>query len=115
MEKKFKLSASDIRELVPGMGYCIATDMITVEGKRVGYLYREEPDKKDDSGWRFFSGDESQEYVDEPDNMAIYAVNTIANYDPDIIPLLGSPSGAAFGRDPETGEFVREAFRPADE
>jgi hypothetical protein len=35
----------------------------------------------------FLSGLESQEYLDEPGNSALYNVNTIANYDPTIIPI----------------------------
>lgn len=101
-----------IRALAPGRGGCFATDRITVDGERVGYMYRESPDSGSDSGWRFFSGDESQEYVDDPDNTTIYDVNTIANYDPEIIPFLDAPPGSAFAREPETGEF--EAVDPPE-
>lgn len=52
------------------------------------------------------AGDESQEYMDDSSNHAIYDVNTIANYCPDIIPLLDAPSASAFARDPETGKLV---------
>jgi len=31
---------------------------------------------------------ESEDYASDPDNVGIYDVNTIANYDRDIIPLL---------------------------
>jgi hypothetical protein len=55
--KKFKLTADQIKPLVTGRGACLATDKITVEGRRVGYMYRERPDNKLDSGWRFFAGD----------------------------------------------------------
>ncbi len=96
--------------VAPGRGSCIATDLITVEGRRVGFMYREDPDHKVDSGWRFFAGTESQEYLDDPDNMTIYDVNTIANYDPDIVSLLDSPCGAAFERDPDSGAFRPAAF-----
>lgn len=61
-------------------------------------MYREEPDGAYDSGWRFFSGEETQEYVDDPNNIMVYDVNTIANYDPAIIPYLDSPYGSAFRR-----------------
>src|SRR5262249_10115856 len=104
--KRFRLSAEQIRPLTPGRGGCFATHKITVDGERVGYMYREAPDFGSDSGWRFFSGSESQEYVDAPDNTAIYEVNTIANYDPEIISFLDAPVGSAFARDPETGELV---------
>ena len=81
MGKQFKLSADQIRSLARGRGSCIASDHITVEGLPVGYMYREQGDSALDSGWRFFSGAESQQYADNPDNFALYDVNTIANYD----------------------------------
>ena len=84
----FILSSDEIENLIPNIGYCFATDKITIEGMKVGYMYREVPNKESDSGWRFFSGTESQDYVDNPENIKIYNVNTIANYDPDIIPLF---------------------------
>ena len=107
-QKHFKLSADQIQKLIAPMGSCFATDHITVDGKKVGYMYREEPDGDVDSGWRFFSGEESQEYVDDASHTMIYDVNTIANYDPAIIAYLDSPSGSAFGRIPGTDKFKPE-------
>jgi len=103
--KDFKLKAEQIKELAKGHGGCIATDMITVEGKLVGYMYREEPNNPMDSGWRFMSGYESQEYMAKPGNHAVYDVNTIANYDPEIIPFLNAPIGSSFERN-ESGTLV---------
>lgn len=114
MKKKFKKDASEIKPLIPSMGYCYATAMITVEGKKVGYMYRERPEKVNDSGWRFFAGDESEKYNEDPENISIYDVNTIANYDPDIIPFLNSPINTAFGRS-KSGKFVQEDFEPRDD
>ena len=109
-KKEFLLTAQDIRPLVESRMGCIATDRITVDGLRVGFCYREKTDgTRPDSGWRFFSGDESVAYLDDPDNSAVFALNTIANYDPDILPLLDSPAGTAFFRDPKTGEFLLDA------
>jgi len=105
MTKTYYLTSSEIRELVPGRGSCIASDRILIDGARVGYLYREPPDNEIDSGWRFFSGDESQEYTDNASNFALYDVNTVANYDPQIIPLLDAPYGSAYERD-QAGIFV---------
>lgn len=97
--KRYFLPAAALRPLAEGRGSCIATDHILVEGKRVGFMYREKPRNEIDSGWHFFSGEETQEYVDVPANLAIYDVNTIANNDPEIIPFLDAPIGSAFGRD----------------
>lgn len=104
--KQFKLRAEQIQPLVPPMGACFASDMITVLGNRVGYMYREEPSFEVDSGWRFLAGMESQEYLDNPDNLQIYDVNTIANYDPEIIPFLSAAIGSAFERQPPSGGFA---------
>jgi hypothetical protein len=113
--KTFALKADQIKQLVHGYGSCVATDMITVEGKKVGYMYRGEPSSEEDSGWVFMSGAESQDYMDDADNMCLYHVNTIANYDQDIIPLLDSPARSAFERDAETGKFVAVEFQVPDE
>lgn len=98
-KKTYALAANEIRAMATGYGGCIATDMITVQGKRVGYMVREPTSRPHDSGWCFMSGEESQEYMDNPDNHAIYDVNTIANYSPDIVPFLDAPPGSAFARD----------------
>jgi hypothetical protein len=107
-KKAFRIPADQIKKLVPPMGGCIATDEITVEGKKVGYMYRQPPDSEADSGWRFFSGEESQEYVDDPANLQVYDVNTICNYDPDIIPYLQEEPGTFLGRVPGQRHFERE-------
>ena len=98
MTKQYKLAKDQIQPLVNGYGGCIATDMITVHGYPVRFMYREEADYDTDSGWRFMSGFESDAYMDNPDNHGIYEVNTIANYDPAIIPLLDAEPGSAFER-----------------
>jgi hypothetical protein len=111
MNKKFNLTPSQIRPLATNRGSCIATDRITVDGLKVGYMYREQPDNDLDSGWRFFAGDESQDYVDNPANLEMYDVNTICNCDPEIIPFLDAPQDSAFARNPSTGEFIAEPSR----
>lgn len=115
MDKQFKLSAGEIKPIAKGHGACIATDMITVEGHQVHFMYREPPDNDVDGGWRFMAGLESQEYMDDAENLAFYDVNTIANCDPDIIPFLRAPIGSAFERDSETCQFVAVDFDPTED
>ena len=110
--KKFALPAGPVRPLAENRGYCIASDMITVEGRKVGYMYREEPDNNLDSGWRFMSGRESRAYLDDATNFALYDVNMIANYDPDIVPLLDAPAGSAFERQARSRRFVQVEGEP---
>ncbi len=78
---------------------CIVSDKITKEGFKVGYMYREEPTAGNpDSGWRFLAGNEDDEYMNNSNNHHIFAINTICNYDKDIIPYLKSKIGSAYIR-----------------
>jgi hypothetical protein len=106
-EKKFALPAEDIKRLVPDLGGCLATDRITVDGSKVGYMYREAAIRAEDTGWRFFAGDEDQAYLDDLAKSDVYAVNTIANHDPDIIPYLSTPAPCAFEKVPGTARYRR--------
>ena len=114
-EKLFKIPGDQVKRLIPNMGGCFASDRITVDGMKVGYMYREEPDQDTDSGWRFFSGDETQEYADNPENFASYDVNTICNYDPAIIRFLDAPYGATLARIPGSDEFEPAKLEGSEE
>lgn len=95
--KKF-FRAGPLRRLVDDPRACIASDRILVDGQRVGYMVREAPTAPEESGWQFFADDESPEYLDTAANFGVYALNSVANVDPDVIPLLWAPAGAAFQR-----------------
>ena len=78
---------------------CLVSDRITKEGYKVGYMYREEPDEgRPDSGWRFLAGNEDDEYMNDSSNCHVMAINTVCNYDPDIIPYIYSKIGSVFIR-----------------
>jgi hypothetical protein len=115
MNKKCRLSADQIKPLATGRGTCYASDRITVDGHMVGYMYREESRLEFYSGWTFLSGRETQEFEDDPKDTMLYDVNTIANYDPEIIPFLDAPIGSAFERDTHTGKFVEVPFELSDD
>jgi len=95
------------KDMLPPMGGCFITERVTVDGLKIGYMYREVPARPEDSGWRFFSGDESQEYINDLTHTGVYEVNTAANYDADIIPYLDTPPPCAFEKVPEEHEYTR--------
>jgi hypothetical protein len=107
MTKEYALQPHEIVVLAPDRGACYASDRITVDGCRVGYCYREAADFPTHSGWTFLSGDETQEYVDLPEHWGIYDVNTIANYDREILGLLDVEAPAAFERTSDGGPLRR--------
>ena len=106
MSKTFALTVAEIRPLATKRGSCIASDRITVDRQPVGFMYREQCDTEGDSGWRFLAGDETDEYLSDPTNFEIYDVNTIANYDGGVIPLLDAPTGYAYARDRSSGKLT---------
>ena len=112
-EKEYQLWPSEMKMYLPdweGPNGCFLTDRIAVDGCKVGWCYREEPEQGfPDSGWRFFSGDESEAYIAEISHTGVYDLNTVCNLDPEVIPLLDAPYRSAFVRG-EDGKFRPEPF-----
>lgn len=88
---------------------CFVTKRVLDEGYKVGYLYREEPDEERDSGWRIMSNTESEEYMDDSNNLAYVSLGAVLSRDDSFIELLDEPEGSAFARDTWTGAFSRVA------
>ena len=55
---------------------------------------------------RYILPDRIEEYTDNSDNFNIFNLNTICNYDPDIISLLDNDFGNAFYKD--DGVWIKE-------
>ena len=91
-------------------GYVFASKMLFEDNRKVVYFYHEEPDSPSDSGWKFFCGEETQEYCDNPDNIAIYGITSVLNVSPDIEKYLDTDKIVAFERNQETGEFEEVDF-----
>ena len=84
---------------------CFVSRRILYEGERVGYLYREEPECDDDSGWRVIAGYETGDYLSESGNTHYVSLGAVLNKDDSFLELLESPVGAYYRRNRETGEF----------
>lgn len=75
---------------------CVITKA-ALESEKIGYMFRGIPaEGKPDSGWRFFLGNESKEYTDNADNLAIVGLNTICNIDPTIIAYIDARVGKGY-------------------
>ena len=88
------------------LGYVLAPKQLVNQKMVVNFMYREYPDNSQDSGWRFFSGTESDEYVNNPENIGIYDISTILKIDPSVKPYLSSQFGCAFERSESGKNFV---------
>jgi hypothetical protein len=107
--KIFKLKREQIAPVALGRSGCLSTDRIVVDGAFVGYMYRESPNNDLDSGWRFFAGDEDASYMANSQRHGVYDVNTIVNYDPDILPFLDAAVGSRFQRAERTFLLLGES------
>lgn len=112
-KKEYRLWPSEMKLYLPdwdGPNGCFVTDRVSVDGCKVGWCYREEPEKGfPDSGWRFFSGDETEDYIADIGHTEVCDLNCVCNFDPDILPLLSAPYRSAFVRG-EDGAFRPEPF-----
>jgi len=105
-DDKIILSSYQMGKLAIARKLCFVSNMVMREGRPIGYMYRDQPYRDGDSGWVFLNGSESEEYMDNPHNQALYSVAEVARLDPSIIPLLDAPIGSAFERDSESGKFI---------
>ena len=99
------LNPEELKELVHTPGYSIVSNHILNDGLPILFMYREDPIEKEDTGWRFLSGQEEQDYLDAPQNSRFIGLNTMANMDPSIIPHLKRRKGTELERDSEADEF----------
>lgn len=107
--KKYKIPKSTMRNLIDCEDLpsgCFATDKIIVDGEKIGFMYRETPLNVQDSGWRFMSGNENDDYMNDTSKSGIYHLNTLCNYDESIIELLDFPVGSIFKRNAD-GKFIK--------
>jgi hypothetical protein len=87
--------------------YALVSKRALEENRFIGWLYREKPHREDDSGWRLFVGDEKQEYLDVPDNIAIVPLRDLIDREKALEEVLRCLEGSAFERKAADAPFVR--------
>jgi len=91
---------------------CFVTNKVLYDNAPINYIYREEPMEKDeerdyiDTGWRILSGDESDEYMDNSENISLVSLGAVLSKDDSFIELLESEIGTSFERN-ENGVFEK--------
>jgi len=69
------------------------------DGQCVRFMYREEPDREHDSGWRVFAGGESDDYANDPANVSVVPLRDLLEQDRTLEELLRKPVGSVFERE----------------
>jgi hypothetical protein len=87
------------------MGECLATNHIVEDKLQVGFMYREVPEDEFDSGWRFLSGTEDDNYMNDADNYRMVTVEFLLSMDPSVRNFLNRPIGTELERVEGTNRF----------
>ncbi|GFO57578.1 hypothetical protein GMSM_45850 [Geomonas sp. Red276] len=85
----------------------LVSRMCLMKGEAVRFLYREKPDRKEDSGWRMFTGHETEEYNDDARNISLQDVGFMLDRDPSLLEPLKEGEGAVFEREEKGKPWAR--------
>jgi hypothetical protein len=94
----------------------LVSKRVAEDGQPVCWLYREAVDRDADSGWRVFAGDETEEYNDDANNIALVSLQDLCGRDRRLESIFQNPIGSAFERGNGDEDFSRvEGFDVPDE
>ncbi|AFE07788.1 hypothetical protein COCOR_07873 [Corallococcus coralloides DSM 2259] len=84
----------------------VVTRYIAEGGEPIRFAEREEPSRKDDSGWTFTSGLETDAYMEDGSNAVVVPLRTLLARFKELDAILDAPAGSVFRR--EGDGFVPE-------
>ncbi len=99
------IKRSDPRWFEAAEKKALVSKMAFDPGAAITWMYRETPDREDDSGWRLFAGAETDQYLDDPANVRICNVAWLLDYDPTLDPAIRAEVGSAFERHSSTEQW----------
>jgi len=110
------IRTSDPRRVSCAEQKALVSAMVFKTGERMRFAYREAPDHDEDSGWRMFTGHESQDYNDDPGNIRVCIVGALLDRDPSLYDFIREPAGAVFERRVDGDPWVRVTdWQPSEE
>ena len=81
-------------KFIVNAGGCIVSKNIMDGRGKLKWMVRKESVCEIDNGWRFFSDIDDDDYVNNPDNLAVCDFNTVAEIEPAIIGIFLMPVGS---------------------
>ncbi len=88
--------------------YALISKLVIDENLVITWVYRDQPEMEEDSGWRIFSGEEPEEFFDEDaeDNFVMIQLKDLVENDPTLESILKSPSNSEFERIDENSPWT---------
>ncbi len=94
----------EIKEYIRGAGGTIVTKSVLNGTSKLKWLFRQ--DSGHGNGWVAFGDTDSQEYVNNADNMSIVDFNVLANIEPTVVNVFYMPFGSDLEfRSDKTGKY----------
>ncbi|WP_110182651.1 DUF2185 domain-containing protein [Nocardioides solisilvae] len=84
----------DAIEFIPRAGACVASGNVLSGAGRVRWMVREESSAPADNGWRIFSHLDTEEYLDDPENLHVADFNAVCMLEPALIGIWDLPVGS---------------------
>lgn len=82
---------------------CLITRQ-ALEEERIGYMYRQEPEEDfTDCGWRFMTGEETEEYVSNPGNILVFRYSDVCNIEPSVRAYFYAEYGKQYVKEADGG------------
>lgn len=79
------------------------------------WVYHEHPDRKEDSGWRLFSGTETVAQLEDPARVRLCNVAWLCDFDPTLREVLRTTADAAFERNSSADSWTQVTdWTPSD-
>lgn len=111
-----KEQTTELKQYITGAGASIVSKSLLNGTSKLKWFFREE--NGIGNGWVAFGDKDTQEYLDNADNLAIVDFNTLANIEPTVLNVLYMPVGAdlefrsdvsgKYFVDTKTGQEIRE-------
>jgi hypothetical protein len=110
-------TSRNVDEPVGKFGHLVLASekVIGPDGEPVLFAYREPGANEQDSGWRFFHGDEDEPYTSDPRNITLCPLSSFLEFDPTLRVIINSPAGTAWERWTPSGPWQPADGSPADE
>lgn len=85
-----KTTADNIASMPSG---CIASNNLLSRKGELKWCFRETPINNMDSGWRFLSNIDTDEYLADANNSSVCDLDTVIQAEPAILAIINSPVG----------------------
>jgi len=92
-------------EFIKKAGGCIVSKNIINEKGKLKWVLREQSINPVDNGWRFFSEIDDDDFVNDPNNLVVCDLNTVANIEPAILGIYDLPIGSDLQLVSENGKI----------